>query len=89
MCIIKVEKEGRITLTKNKKFQTKIILETGVRHYSPYHTDYGLITMSVYTYKIENNLKENGGSVEVNYSISVNSSVLNVLNLKVEIEKIK
>lgn len=45
--------------------------------------------MSVYTYKIENNLDKNGGNFEVDYSISVNSSILNVINIKVEVEKIK
>ena len=87
LCIIKLEDDNVVTLTKNKKYQTKIILESGVHHYSPYYTDYGLITMSVYTYKIENNLSENGGKFRVNYSISVNSDIVSIMDLTVSVEK--
>ena len=86
-CVIRVEK-NLVSLTKNKKYQTKIILEKGLRHYSPYYTDYGLITMNVYTHDIKDELKDFGGSLNVSYSINFNTELLNVIDVTVNVEKI-
>ena len=87
-CIIKVENNNLVTLTKNTKHQTKIILENGVRHYSPYYTEYGLLTMSVYTHSINNKLDKDGGMLNVKYSISLNANLLSVIDITIEVEKI-
>lgn len=87
-CIIKVENNNLVTLTKNTKHQTKIILENGVRHYSPYYTEYGLLTMSVYTHSINNKLDKDGGVLNVKYSISLNANLLSVIDITIEVEKI-
>ena len=86
---MKIENDDLVTLTKNRKYQTKIILQRGKRHYSPYYTDYGLVTMSVYTHSIENNLSESGGEINVKYTISVNAGVVNIMDITVKLEKIK
>lgn len=85
---MKIEDDDLVTLTKNKKYQTKIILQKGKRHYNPYYTDYGLVTMSVYTQSIENNLTETGGEINFKYTISVNSGIVNIMDITVKIEKI-
>lgn len=89
LCIIKIENDKKVTLTKNKKGQSKIILEKAVRHYSPYYTDIGSITLSVYTHGIEDNLSEFGGELGVKYSISVNGSLVNNIEITVIAEKIE
>ncbi len=89
LCIIKVENDKKVTLTKNKKGQTKIILEKSVRHYSPYYTDIGSITLSVYTHGIEDNLSKFGGELGVKYSISVNGALINNIEITVLAEKIE
>ena len=60
-----------------------------MRHYSPYYTDIGSITLSVYTHGIEDSLSEFGGELGVKYSISVNGSLVNNIEITVMAEKIE
>ena len=78
-----------MVLTKNKKYQTKIILENKKRHYSPYYTEYGLLSMSVYTEHIKNDLSENGGSFNVKYELSINSDLISTIDITMKVEKIE
>ena len=78
-----------ITLTKNKKYQTKIVLENKKRHYSPYYTEYGMLAMSVYTESIETNLSDIGGSFNVKYHISMNSNFISTIDITMKVEKLE
>ncbi len=44
--------------------------------------------MSVYTHSISNRLYKDGGTLNMKYSISLNSNLLNVIDITVEVEKI-
>lgn len=87
LCIIKVDKNNMITLTKNTKYQTRIVFEKGVSHYSPYCTEFGLLTMSSFTHNIENNLSANGGNLNIKYSLSLNSNFISLTEISVDVKK--
>ena len=88
-CNIKVQEKGIVTLTKNTAHQTRIILEKGVRHYSPYYTEYGLLTMTVFTHDINNNLGKDGGTLNLKYAINVNTNLLGLTDITIEVNKLK
>ena len=75
-------------MTKNSKYQTKIFLENQKRHYTPYYTEYGLLSMTVYTEWIKNKLSKHGGTINVKYHININSSPLSIMDLTIKVEQL-
>ncbi len=76
------------TLIKNNVKQTRMIFEKNRRHYCPYYTDFGVVTMGVFTSVID--FKENplGGSLRLKYSLDMNSSLMSVNEINIEFKKL-
>ncbi len=89
LCIVKLENDHLITLTKNGKQQTKLILEKDKKHDSPYYTDYGILMMSVFTHDIESNCNDERGKIKIKYSLDVNSNFMSMTSITIEYEKLK
>lgn len=83
---VKIDPEGRVTVMKGGSESHNLILEKGVRHKCEYVTSFGIISLGVYTESIKINLDDNGGELEVHYSIDVQSELAskNELYLKIE-----
>ena len=87
ICIIKIDNKNMVTLIKNDVSQTRLILETGKRHYSPYYTDVGSIMMGVFTNYVNFEKYEDKVILNLKYSLEFNSSIMSVN--KIQIEAIK
>lgn len=83
---VKIDSEGRVTVMKGGSESHNLILEKGVRHKCEYATSFGVISLGVYTESIRIDLDDNGGEIEVHYSIDVQSELAskNELYLKIE-----
>ena len=84
--LLKYEESGVVTMQKNHS-ETKLILERGKRHNCIYSTDFGPITMGIYTDKVESTLTEKGGTLFLSYTLDLNSNLasFNTVDLKVEL----
>ncbi len=89
LCIIKIEKDNLVTLTKRGNQQIKLVLEKDKKHDSPYYTDYGVLMMSIFTHEIESNCTESKGKINIKYSLDVNSSFINMISIIIEYKKLK
>ncbi len=85
--VIKVE-NGKVTLIRQNS-ATRLIMETGKRHLCMYETGYGNLTVGIFTDYIKSTLKDNGGRLDVRYTIDVDSNLssINVLTAKVRRKK--
>ena len=83
---VKVGEGGTITVMKGGAESHNLILEKGVRHKCEYVTSFGIISLGVYTESVRIELGDNGGELEVHYSIDVQSELAskNELFLKIE-----
>ena len=89
ICMIKIEKDNKnITITKNGKVQSKLVFEKNKSHYSPYQTEYGMMSMSVYTHHIKSICDTNHGFVNIKYSMDLNTGVLSTMNILITYDKI-
>lgn len=89
ICIVKIEKNNQnVTIIKNSKFQSKLIFEKNKRHYSPYQTEHGVLSMSVYTHYIKSMCDSSHGFVNIKYSLDMNSGVLSTMNILITYDKI-
>ena len=68
---VKVDPQGCVTVMKGGSESHNLILEKGVRHKCEYVTSFGIISLGVYTESVKINLDDNGGELEVHYSIDV------------------
>lgn len=72
--IIKIESKDRITLTKNHKGSiSQLILESGKRHQCLYDTPVGSMSIGIYADTVFFDIDENGGKVEIDYTIDFNA----------------
>lgn len=72
--IIKIEGKNKITLTKNDSDKcSQLILECGKRHQCFYSTPIGSMSIGIYTESMSHSLDENGGKIEIDYTIDFNA----------------
>lgn len=83
ICIIKIDNENMVTLIKNDIAQTRLILEKGKRHYSPYYTDVGSMTLGVFTNYVDFKNYEDKVILSLKYSLEFNSSLMSINKIKI------
>lgn len=81
---VKIKPNGIVTIIKGKN--EGMVLEIGKTHSCCYPTPFGDIVLDVSAYKITNSLNDNGGELELQYSLIVDGNELskNTLNLTVK-----
>mgnify|MGYP000488557971 FL=1 len=86
--LVKVENET-VTISRKGPLSSQLILEKGKRHQCMYQTIAGTLSIGVFTKTLNNNLNENGGSLEVIYTLDFNSDLVSENRFKIDIEKKK
>lgn len=69
--VVKVE-EGCVTVISK---HSRLILEEGRRHLCRYDTDFGTLTMGVFTSSLHADLHEHGGKLGIKYTLEIDSSL--------------
>ncbi len=87
LSVIKFEDTDFITLIKNDAHQSKLILEKGKRHHSPYYTEFGVLMVGIFTNSIDFYFSENAGELNIKYSIDINSNFVSTNEVTVKIQK--
>lgn len=67
---------GCVTLIRQGKLNSEMVFEYDRRHLSMYATPYGTIAIGVNTHKMSVDLDDNGGDVEIHYSLEVDHAVM-------------
>lgn len=83
ICIVKIDNENMVTLIKNDIAQTRLILEKGKRHYSPYYTDVGSMTLGVFTNYVDFKNYEDKVILSLKYSLEFNSRLMSTNEIKI------
>ncbi len=86
---VKIDSDGCVTVWKGGAERHNLILEKGVRHKCEYVTSFGIITLGVYTESIRDELDEEGGELEVHYSIDIQSELASKNELLLKIKEAK
>jgi len=72
---LKVEGNDRVTILRNGKNASQLIVEKGKRHLCCYGSDYGNMTMGIFGEKIDSTINDDGGDLHVKYTLDVNTSL--------------
>lgn len=75
----------KITLTRTGKLNSEMVFQEGVVHESLYKVEFGALMLSVCASKISAELSEDGGVVDLVYSIEIEQSAAGTIDYHLEI----
>ena len=81
--VLKVE-PGKVTMIRAGS-ATRLILEKGRRHLCLYDTGFGSMTVGVFTSELRAALDQTGGSLEIKYTLDIDSNLSSRNELRVEV----
>jgi uncharacterized beta-barrel protein YwiB (DUF1934 family) len=72
---LKIEGSRRVTLIRSGAQRSQLIVENGKRHLSHYDTGFGGLMIGVSGANILSTLNQDGGELEFDYTLDINSSL--------------
>lgn len=79
-------KPDYVKLVRTGLYPSELLFELGKRHMSLYHTDYGDLSIVVSTNHIRNTLTDDGGDLDVQYTVEVANTPVGVNHLSLNIK---
>ena len=77
---------GKITLTRQGRLRSQMVFQEGVRHDSLYQMEFGALMMAVCANKVEYRLAEDGGTVDLLYTIEIEHSMAGSVDYHLDIK---
>jgi uncharacterized beta-barrel protein YwiB (DUF1934 family) len=84
-----IDPNRKVTVVREGEISSHMIFEQGQKHLIYYDTDFGAMTIGVSADRIETKLSENGGDIEIVYSIEIDQSLASDNILKLNVRKTK
>lgn len=84
MTTFRLEPE-QVTLERTGKLRSQMIFRQGIPHESLYQMEYGTLLLTVCAQMIEATINENGGTVDLQYVISIENSDAGVVEYHLEV----
>ena len=75
----------RVILTREGNLRSEMHFCVGERHESLYNTGIGVCMVTILTDKLLNKLRPNGGSLSVQYAISVEDAVVGTITYRIDV----
>lgn len=78
--------DDMVSMTRSGKFNSRMVFKCGQKRLCSYETPYGVIPVGVNPTRLESKLSEDGGQVNIEYTLDIDNSeyLRNRLNLTVE-----
>ena len=77
---------GKIVLTRSGKLSSQMIFREGIPHDSLYQMQFGALMLSVTASKMRYELSNEGGTVDLSYSIEIEQTAAGVIDYHLEIK---
>ena len=75
-----------VTLIRTGKLNSRMIFREGVSHDSLYKVEFGALMLTVCATRVEANITEQGGAIDLVYNISVEQSAAGVIDYHLDIK---
>ena len=79
-------KDDTVTLTRTGKLSSQMFFKEGVSQDSLYKMEFGALMLTVCATRVEANLTEKGGTIDLSYNISVEQSAAGVIDYHLDIK---
>lgn len=80
-------KEQEIVLTRTGKLNSQMVFRIGKPHDSLYQMEFGALMLSVCATSIVTNLSDNGGSIDLVYTIDIENNAAGTIDYHLDIKK--
>ena len=77
----------QVILSRTGSVNSQMVFEEGRQHTSLYETPYGELTVDIQTSRLRHNLSEQGGIMEIRYSIAVEHAVTGRNRFKIQVRR--
>ncbi len=80
-----VKPDNSVVLQRKGAYNSKMIIEKGIRNNCFYETPHGELSLGIFGEKVKSNLSDNGGKISMNYTIDTNLQLLsrNAVNISI------
>ena len=75
-----------VTLIRSGKLNSQMVFQEGVPHDSLYQMEFGALLLTVCATQVETNLTEDGGTIDLKYSIEVEQNAAGMIEYHLEIK---
>ena len=82
---LKIERNGRVTLTRKGSANSHLVLQKGVRHVGSYNVYGGSMEIGVYANEVDCSITEEGGSLRLVYTLDMNTSMFSRNELSIDV----
>lgn len=82
-----VVEPDRVVLTRAGGLNGEMIFSEGRKHHFVYETSYGSLTMGIDTHSITQDMNEDGGDLEIHYTIDVDNIVMSRNSFKISVKQ--
>ena len=79
--------QGKVTLIRSGKLNSQMVFKEGVSHDSLYQMEFGTMLMTVCAKKVSYDLTEEGGTVDLVYSIEIEHSAGGLIDYHLDVKK--
>lgn len=76
---------GQVTLERRGKLRSKMVFQQGIPHESLYQMDVGALMLTVCAQMIEASIGDNGGTVDLQYAISIENADAGLVEYHLEV----
>lgn len=83
-----IKKDNSVTLERKGSINSKMFIEEGKRNSCFYNTPFGDLLISVFGEKIENNLSENGGRINLKYTIDSDMKMISRNQVDIQVKEV-
>ncbi len=77
---------GQVTLERTGKLYSQMVFQEGIVHESLYQMEFGVLMLSVCAKQIEAQINQEGGTVDMVYTIAVENSEAGVVEYHLELK---
>lgn len=85
---IRIKKDKSITLERKGSINSKMLIEEGVRNTCFYNTPIGDLVITVFGESIEYDLNENGGKIDLKYTIDSDMKMISRNQVKISVREV-
>ncbi len=84
---IRISEENMVSVIRTGSFQTHLVIQPGRKHFCHYETPFGEFAVGVSARKLRAAFDDNGGRLEMRYTVDANSTLLSDNEIIAEIRK--
>lgn len=88
--ITNVDVKGKcVTMTRGGNYNSELVIEQDKRHNCFYSTPFGDFMMGIYAKRVDSKMNENGGTLNLEYTLDFNSDLASKNKLNITVKEIQ